>query len=260
MINTGIGAVIALLALAVLTLTEGWAWLRKESRLSQLSWRLGWLTGGILMINLILLSLERQHIPPIGLDETLTVLTITILVIYLKVKADIQSPNIFFGLGLLLATFFFVLGAYGPWPGTPYLGREPLWLWGLLSRWILIAGIAGLYWLALLSALAWWRERSKHPYLQKTLLFETEYALVLSKNLYSAVILIVFLGSLSFSLRDWWGWGNPLSQNVILMIVFLLILAAWWLRFTWPLRRWWTWSLTILAFVAALPALSIIAV
>lgn len=260
MVNTGIGAVIALFALAVLTLTEGWAWLRKENRLLQLSWWLGWLTGGLLIINLIWLGLERRHIPPIGLDETLMVLAVAILVIYLKVKADIRSSSAFFSFGLLLVTFFFVLGAFWPWSGTPHLGREPLWLWGLLSRWILIAGIAGLYWLALLSALAWGRERSKHPYLQKTLLFETEYALFLSKQLYAAVILIVFLGSLSYALRDWWGWGNPFSQNTILAIVFLLMLAAWWLRFTWPLRRWWTWSLTILAFVAALPALGVIAV
>lgn len=260
MINTGMGAGIALFALAVLTLAEGWAWLRRKSRLPRLSWWLGWLTGGTIMINLIGLGLERQHLPPIGLDETLMILTVAILVIYLKVKADVQSSSAFFGLGLLLATLLFVLGAFWPWSGTPHFGREPLWLWGLLSRWILIAGMAGLYWLALLSALAWWRERSKHPYLQKTLLFETEYALVLSKQLYSTVILIMFLGSLSFALRDWWGWGNPLSQNVILAIVFLLMLAAWWLRFTWPQRRWWTWSLTILAFVAALPALSIIAV
>jgi hypothetical protein len=260
MINTNIGTVIALLALAALTLAEGWAWLRKESRLFQLSWRLGWLTGGILMINLIWLGLERRHIPPIGLDETLMVLPIVILAIYLKIKADIRSSNAFFSLGLLLATFFFVLGAYGPWSGMPHLGREPLWLWGLLSRWILIAGIAGLYWLALLSALAWWRERSKHPYLQKTLLFETEHVLALSKQLQSSAILIMFPGSLIFTFRDWWGWGNPLSQNVILAIMLLLMLASWWLRFTWPQRRWWTWSLTILAFVAALPALSIIAV
>lgn len=246
-------AALTLAALVSLSAVEGWAWLKMESGLTRIGWLLAWLATGLLIINLIGWGLARRHIPPVSLDEVLIALTMAILLIYLGLKANFRSPGASFCLGLP-ATLLLAAWAYWFWPGTPQLGREPLWLWGLLARWVLITGIAGLYWLALLSGLSWRRD----PYLQQTLLFETEPALTLSKQLLSAVLLIFFLGGLMVMGRAWWGWGQPAGQNLILVVVFLLLLAAWWLRFTWPQRRWWTWSLIILAFVAALPALTVI--
>ena len=208
-----------------------------------------------LALSLIGAGLQRQHLPPLGPDEGLAGLTLFILLLQFRLMAGQSRPNGFFSLSRLLITLLFSLGIVLAKPESYYLGQEPLPLWGAVSRWLILAGLAGLFWLALLAGVSLWREAGKHPQPPTQLGFESEASILLAKPFQPLIMLFLLLGISLFSLRQWWLWGPQVNQGLSMMVVWLLLLAAHWLRFTTPYRRWWAWSLTILAFLVALPAL-----
>lgn len=242
-----------------LVVLEGLIWLKHQNQLAPVILHLTRLTISFLIISLIWFGWERQHIPPTGLDETYLVLTAICLVIFLNIKTKFRASPGFFSLSLLLTSALWGLGIYRVWQETPSFGPGPLWAWGLLGRWLILIGVAQLYWLTLISTFAWLQKQIKRPAFQTIEFFDPEPAVCLIKDQQATSLLIILPGSFLFIVRAWWGWGTAISQNLALIIVILLLLAAWWLRFTRPQRRLWTLTLTFFALLMALPALDVIA-
>ena len=259
MLSLNLASLFLLVALGAVWAIEVTVWRSETHPLQKLRGHLAWAVLGLLMVYLAWAGMVRQHIPPTGLDEVLTGLTGLILLGFLGLRVIVQRSSGFFSLGLLLSLLLFGLGSILSWRGDIYVGREPLGAWGVLARWLILGGVAGLTWLALLSALTLWCEAMRRPHWQATLGLSTTQALALSRRFEPPVILMILVGGALFSLRDWWGWGTQVNRGLAVAVVLLCLLAASWLRFTAPYRRWWAWALTVAAFPAALATLAAIA-
>lgn len=257
MISPTLLALAIALLLAGLALLEAAGWRAADARLRRYSAPVAWLAAGLILLYLIWLGVERRHIPPAGPDEALAVYAWLGLLGFLWLRSDSRAGIGLMSLGLVGLTLVFGAGLGFPRRDPIYLGQEPLWPGIVSARWLILAGLAGLYWLALLAALSWWSE--KRPHLRETLRLPPEPAAVLTQRLQPLVTLLLFFGGLLLSLSAPFVAGNPANPGLLAMALFLLTLAAGWLRFTAPYRRWWAWALTIFTFIASLPLLTLMA-
>ena len=245
----------ALVSLLLLTGLYHRAWWQKTTELPSFVFWLGRLGGGLLVGSLIWAGVTRQHVPPTGLDEVLLVLSGLLLLLLLKQQATGDTSQGVLAIGFGVVVILLGIGVVMTGRGNIYVGVEPLWLWGLLARWLILLAQAGLAWLALLASLALWCEITKNTALKTTLFGSTAHTDGLPLRWQPILIGLLAVGGSLYWLRDWWGWGHQINRGLGVVMVLLLLLGAEWLRFTSPYRRWWSWSFTIGAFIASLLAL-----
>ncbi|MFQ5578855.1 MAG: hypothetical protein ACE5G8_17900 [Anaerolineae bacterium] len=227
------------------TILYGWSWLRQTDSPARVGFKLAQVTAALLVAGLGWQGVARGHIPPTGLDEQLVALAALALLVFLALHARRAAPASLATAGLLLNNGLLGWGIYLALTAPPFTGLEPAWPMALPGRWLILGGAAGLYWTAVEALLAW---TQGHPRSRRRVCLTPPATLALSTGI------PLFAG------WSWWRGGITDRQTLGLAALLLLAIAVEWLNFARPARRRLQWSLTILAFVAALPALSAIAV
>ena len=232
---------------------------QRPSGLEHFSSQLPWGTLGLLGVSLVGFIWERGHGPPVGFDEAVVGLAGLSMLGYIWLRLRLDQAAEFLSAGLLITVILLGLGMIDAWLGSPTLGQPPLWLWGVLARWVILCGAAALVWLAALTGTSWRHELHVRRGGEGIDFYTSHNTAQLNNILHMATLLLMLIGGLLYMIRAWWGWGPLVNPGLAPLIVILLLMAAFWLRFTWPYRMWWVRSFILLAFVASSALLSFVA-
>ncbi|MEM7032215.1 MAG: hypothetical protein AAF629_21875 [Chloroflexota bacterium] len=213
----------------------------------------GWGVIGLYLVFFIWLGIDRGHIPPLGADEGILSISFFGLTLWASIHQVMPLPRKISTVGLLLITLLTCWGIYLIWRNPVYYGSLPLRLWHLAGSVLVLLGVAALVWLAAISMVLWYDNIQAKSEIQPetTILWITE-------KLQLIVIYTMFLGAILLISRSWWGWAQLSKAGLASLSLCLFIVAAWWTRFTWPQRRWWMWSLTMLSLLSLIMLLPII--
>jgi hypothetical protein len=251
-----IGVSLAWIVLIGLLALEVRAWLQPQNKTARWRERLGYFGLGLAIISLIWQGIQRAHVPPLNLDELLLLLAMLMIGIYLRIVSLSKTANGFRCVGLLLTTVIVTISLLITLFRTPYEGLEPLWIWALAGRWLLLAGIAILNWNAVITGLQWLAEKIDVDRWQTRLAVGQETIAGFNQRLRGWSVGLIFLGNILIISRDLWGWGDRTPRMLLLIILQLILIAGWWLRFTKPFRPSWNLIMILLAFIIAGPVLA----
>ena len=256
MLSPAIGVALTWLLLLTLLILELGAWLQYQTETERWRERIGYFSLGAGTISLIWLGIQRVHIPPLSLDELLLLLAMFMLGIYLRINRLSKIANGFRCVGLLLTTILVTISLITTFFSNPYEGLEPLWIWALIGRWLVLAGIAILNWNVVITGLQWLGEKIDDKTWQARLAVESEVMAGLNQQLRGWSVLLIMLGGVMVMTRDLWGWGDRTPRMMLLIILQLVLIAGWWLRFTYPFRSLWNLIILLLALIITGPLLA----
>jgi len=260
MINPFLLLILSVVALISAVLANGVYWYNQKDKALKVAFCAGLVSLASLLLSLGWRGFQQQHIPPGNLGELLLGLAALILLIYLGIAFKVKGACGILGVGLLLAIFPLTWGSYYAAYSTPQLAPEPLWLIAVMGRWLILLGIAGLYWLTIITAYAWGQK-----YFQRTSPFHQRFQQELeplsgSKAQLRALATFSLLAGVPLMIgRSWQLGSGAVQQNAGLIVLMLVLTADWWLRFASTRRPSSEYALTILSFVVSLPLLGLIA-
>ncbi|MFQ5612869.1 MAG: hypothetical protein ACE5H9_12120 [Anaerolineae bacterium] len=230
------------------------AWRRGQRRPRQVALGFMLLGSGLSLAALLWRSAMGHYLPLASPGEMFFGLALMMVAILVWLQRG-RSPALYGGLGVGIAVL--LQAAILAVPAWPPVGGEPLAVWGALARWTTLLGLAAFGNLAAFAALAALKQvGDQRPWAERLL---PPGGAGVSRWLRRATMVGLALGTALLYSRLWWGWGGVQSWRMNwLWLVWLLLLAGFWLRFVWPQRRLTSNLLTIASFICALPALLVL--
>ena len=240
------------LILLIATGLENTAWFKNRPDLLKPSLGLSGLGLGLILLNLLWQGAKSAHLPPFGPTQAYLVLTTLILSLFFWLKWKNPKPLALNGFMIAIGSLYLSLALYHSYQSGSNLIKislEPLWLWGVIARWLILSGLASLSGFTAVAGSRWLAYALAESPRLKNIQPHTPSPAILSRLFISYMTPTLAIGSFLVLGRNWWGWGDGrVTQDLWLVALILTLSAILWLQFASPQRYRPVWLITFITF------------